>query len=71
MDPALERFAANVKALRVERGLTQETLAHASGIHPTNMSRLETADAAPRFTTIIALARALDVPPGELFNGVV
>ncbi len=69
VDP-LERFAANLKALRAERGLTQEDLAHAAGMHFTALSKIERADRAPRFPTVVALAAALGVPAGRLFDGI-
>lgn len=68
MEP-LERFAANLKALRAEREWSQEDLSRATGLHTTAISKMERADRAPRFPTIITLARALDVPAGRLFDG--
>ena len=67
MDP-LERFAANLKSLRVERGWSQEDLSRHTKLHTTAISKIERADRAPRFPTIIALAEALQVPAGRLFE---
>ena len=70
MDDALERFAANLKQLRVACDMTQEDLAHAAGLHVTALSKIERADRAPRFPTVVALAAALNVPAGRLFEGI-
>jgi transcriptional regulator with XRE-family HTH domain len=67
VDP-LERFAANLKELRAERGWSQEDLSRHTKLHTTAISKIERADRAPRFPTIIALAEALQVPAGRLFE---
>jgi transcriptional regulator with XRE-family HTH domain len=46
--------------------MTQEQLAHAADVHPSEVSRLERAERDPRLSTIVRLATALDVPPGSL-----
>jgi transcriptional regulator with XRE-family HTH domain len=69
MDP-VERFAENVRRARAERGLSQEALGDASGLHRTEISLLERAAREPRLTTIVRLARALKVKPADLLNNV-
>lgn len=66
----LERFAANLKELRAERGWSQEDLSRHSRLHTTAISKMERADRAPRFPTVIVLAEALQVPAGRLFDGI-
>jgi transcriptional regulator with XRE-family HTH domain len=66
----LERFAANLKALRAERGWSQEDLSRATGLHTTAISKIEGANRAPRFPTVVILAKALKVPAGRLFDGI-
>jgi transcriptional regulator with XRE-family HTH domain len=66
----LEHFAANIKALRKERGWSQEDLSRQTRLHTTAISKMERADRAPRFPTIIVLAEAFDVPAGRLFDGI-
>jgi transcriptional regulator with XRE-family HTH domain len=66
----LERFAANLKALRAERGWSQEDLSRASGLHTTAISKIERAHRAPRFLTVVILAEAFQVPAGRLFDGI-
>jgi transcriptional regulator with XRE-family HTH domain len=65
-----ERFALNVKALRRERGWSQEDLSHESGLHYTAISKLERCARAPEFPTVVALAVAFEVPAGRLFDGI-
>lgn len=64
--PALLPFAANVRAARARRGLTQEGLAYESGLTAGEVSRVERAIREPRVLTVVRLANALGIPPGEL-----
>ena len=63
-------FAANVVRLREDRGLTQEKLGWAAGLHQTEVARIEKGTRNPGFDTIIKVARGLGVPPAELFTGI-
>jgi transcriptional regulator with XRE-family HTH domain len=65
-----QQFGANVRQVRHKRGLSQEALGHACGLHPTEVSRLERAVREPRLSTIVRLARALKVKPADLLRGV-
>jgi transcriptional regulator with XRE-family HTH domain len=65
----LERFAANLREVRLRRGLSQEALADLCHLHRTEVSLLERAQREPRLTTIVRLARALEVEPAELLAG--
>jgi len=67
---ALERFAANMKELRAERGWSQEDLSRHSGLHYTAVSKLERCVRAPQFQTILTLAVAFEVPAGRLWDGI-
>jgi transcriptional regulator with XRE-family HTH domain len=66
----LERFASNVRALRAERGWSQEDLSRRSQLHTTAISKIERGERAPRFITIVTLAQALQVPAGRLLDGI-
>lgn len=63
------RLGENLRRLRTEAGQTQEQLAIRADVHRTVISQLETGDREPRATTIIKLAGALGVEPGDLFAG--
>lgn len=62
----LSDFAANVKRARSEAGMTQEQVADASGIHVTEVSRIERGLRDPRVSTLLRLASALNVPASHL-----
>ena len=69
MEP-LEAFAANLRQLRTERGLTQEKLAELAGLHMTDIARIETLRRDPGVKTIAKIAYGLDVPASALLEGV-
>jgi len=66
----LERFAANLRAAREQRGLSQEALAQVGGLHRTEISLLERGQREPRLSTIVTLARALNMEPARLLDGI-
>lgn len=59
-------LGAALKELRVERGLSQEELAHGAGLHPTWISHLESGRENPAWATVRKLAAALQVPLSAL-----
>jgi transcriptional regulator with XRE-family HTH domain len=67
---AVAAFARNVKALRARRGLSQSQVSTRSGIHNTEISRIERGLRDPRMSTLIRLARALKTAPSRLLDGV-
>jgi len=67
---AHERFAQNLREHRRRVGLSQEALGDACDLHRTEISLLERAGREPRLSTIVRLARALGVAPGELLAGI-
>ena len=68
--PTLDVFAQNVSRARKRRHLTQEEVSHRSGIHATEVSRIERGLRDPRVTTLLRLADALEVSPAVLLRGV-
>jgi transcriptional regulator with XRE-family HTH domain len=62
-DPAL---AAAIRRLRDERGETQETVIHRSGLSVTAYVRAERGVSNPAWTTVRKIAAALDVTVAEL-----
>lgn len=69
MDP-LDAFAANVRRLRKQRGLTQERLAELAGLHMTDVARIETQGRDPGVRVVAKLAKGLGVSTAALFEGV-
>jgi transcriptional regulator with XRE-family HTH domain len=62
----LRDFGQRVRALREERGLTQMSLAHVAGLHPTYLGSIETGQRNVALLNLYALAGALDVELTEL-----
>jgi transcriptional regulator with XRE-family HTH domain len=59
----------NLRAARRRRGLTQEEVSELSGVIQSDISLIERGERDPRAATIRKLAAAVDVSPGELFDG--
>lgn len=62
------RFGERVRKLRLERGLTQETLAARAGLHSTYVGGIERGERNVGFDNIVKLARALGENPAALFS---
>lgn len=61
-------FAGNVRRLRKERGLSQEELAEAAGVHRTYVGMIERSEKNVTIYNIERLALALNVRPGSLLD---
>ena len=55
-----------MREARAERGLSQEQLADAAGVHVTHLGGVERGVRNPNYATIVRLARALGITPGAL-----
>ena len=55
-----------IEVYRTYRRLTQKQLAEAAGIDPVYLSRIETGKRAGSLRTLAAIAKVLDVDPGDL-----
>jgi transcriptional regulator with XRE-family HTH domain len=65
-----ERFGENLRRVRRREGLSQEQLAVRASLHRTEVGKLERAGRVCRIDTLIRLAGAMAVPPGELLHGI-
>ncbi len=63
-----EAFGKNLKEIRKSKGITQESLAEMIGIHPRQVSKIETGEHFPNSTTLENICVALSISPRELFN---
>lgn len=71
LDPrgACIALGRRLREQRTERGVSQDGLARRTGINRVTIGRVEQGASDPRFTTVLRLARGLDVPPGALVEG--
>ena len=67
-DPAVTHFGTRLREAREDLGLTQEEVAQRSGVHATEISRMEAGKRDPQISTLRRLARALEVEPGQLVD---
>lgn len=58
-----------VRTLRTARGMSQEDLGEASGLHRTYIGHLERGEVNPSLLNILKVAAALDVDASELVVG--
>lgn len=65
-----EQFGRKLRAHRLERGLSQEELAEASGLHRTYISGLESGARNPTIKIVVQLAKSLGITASELLEGV-
>jgi DNA-binding XRE family transcriptional regulator len=64
----IEAFAIQLKKIRLEKGLSQNQLAFEAGLSLSQVARIETARINPTLSTVIILARTLDITLPELFD---
>jgi transcriptional regulator with XRE-family HTH domain len=64
------QFAANLRSCRKRAGLSQVALGFRASLHRTEIGLLEHGARVPRIDTLIKLAAALTIPPGDLLEGI-
>jgi transcriptional regulator with XRE-family HTH domain len=69
-DRTLHALSKRIKDLRLARGISQEELAHRSGLSRTGMGLLETGKRWPRLDTLVSVADGLNISVDELLKGV-
>jgi transcriptional regulator with XRE-family HTH domain len=67
-DALTRAFGRELRAARTKAGLTQERLAHESGVHPTYISQVERGLLSPTVTKLGAMAQALKIAPSALLR---
>jgi transcriptional regulator with XRE-family HTH domain len=70
MPDSLDVFAANLRRTRLDRDLSQESLAHAAGLNMTHVAKIERSEREPGVRTISKLTLALQVSAADLFDGI-
>jgi transcriptional regulator with XRE-family HTH domain len=62
----IKNFGLNIRKLRKERKLSMQKLANIAEIEISQIYRIETGKINPKLTTILSIARALEVSSKEL-----
>jgi transcriptional regulator with XRE-family HTH domain len=70
IDEQVRVFGENMRSARHRANLSQVGLAEATGLDRAAISFLERADRAPDLSTLLRVARALKVKPGDLLTGI-
>lgn len=65
---ALEKFAAHLRELREDRGVSQTRLAELAGLNRNYVGDVERGRRNPCLDNILRLADALGISPSELFR---
>jgi len=58
-----------IGAARLRLDVTQQEAAGVAGINAANFAKIERGDGNPSFDTLVRIATALDLDPGELLTG--
>lgn len=66
LDPVLIKIGGRMRALRLGRHLTQAQVAEAAAIETSFYGQIERGRNTPSVKTLLAVAKALGVAPGEL-----
>jgi transcriptional regulator with XRE-family HTH domain len=64
-----QHVGANIKSRRTELGITQEEAAHRAGIHPVEFARAERGLRDLRVSTVVKIARGLELTASDLLEG--
>jgi len=66
--PQLLAFGRTLRKARRDRDLSQEALADEAGLSAKHVGEIERANKDPRLTTVLKLARALEMRASDLFG---
>jgi transcriptional regulator with XRE-family HTH domain len=64
----LKDFGNNIRRIRKDKKLSMEALANIAEIELSQIYRIETGKINPKLTTVLLIAKALDVRPQLLFE---
>jgi transcriptional regulator with XRE-family HTH domain len=67
-DSCMGELGTNLREARERLGLTQEQVAERSGVHATEVSRIEAGKRDPQVSTVKKLAAAVELAPGRLLD---
>jgi len=61
-------FGLRIRNLRKKKKFSQENLAEKAELHPTYIGGVERGERNPSFESILKIAEALEISPGQLFR---
>ena len=67
-DESLKSFGLHLRKLRESKGISQETLGLNVGSYQSTIIRIEQGKSNPKLSTLIAIARELDISLKELID---
>lgn len=67
-EEGLKMLANQLKTVRKRHGYTQTKLAHEAGLEVSQIGRIETAQTNATVSTMMRIARTLDIPVSHLFE---
>lgn len=70
MDSEFKKIGRRIKIIRIERGITQTTLAKELGISQTNMSNIECGRVSVTVQNLFKLHEILQCPMAEFFRDI-
>lgn len=62
------KLGPNLREARLKLEMSQEQVSERSGVHATEVSRIEAGKRDPRVSTVERLARAVNLKPGQLLE---
>ena len=66
----LSRLGQRIRALRMERGFSQEEFAELAGLHRTYIGGIERGERNVGFVNLLALSKALGISLSQLVEGI-
>ncbi|MBK7882891.1 MAG: helix-turn-helix transcriptional regulator [Chitinophagaceae bacterium] len=63
----IKKFGANLRTIRLAKGLSQEALAWEANVEPMQISRIERGVINTSISQVFNIAKALKIHPSELF----
>lgn len=63
----LKRFGENLRRIRNNKNITMQQLANQAEIELSQIYRIESGKINPKLTTLLKIAKGLNVPPADLF----
>lgn len=67
-EDVMKTFGHNVQKIRISKGYTQEFLAEEAKISQVQIARIESGKLNTSISTVVSLAKALDVAIGDFFK---